>query len=939
MPSVPREKYPEMNWRAADKVATWKLFKRRMKVIFVADQVPEERQWALILVAGGDEAYNRWDTLEETVKDCKKVDQVWNAFEKSFEQSTSFWHFRDAYLADFRQEESQTKADLDLHIKQTVRGYQWEKESEEERMIDLLYHATIYYEIRKFIQESKPNALKYEMVIEKAKAHERNVLEYKDHQASHGGANSVPSYNNPLLSTHALSKRRPSGRGNNGQRCGKCGKSHEQGNCPAYGKSCDKCKGMNHFKAVCRSKVTARTGQSPHRSKKSHPQRHGSTGSYSGQGKGGRNQHQKKKMPKKPPKQRAYAVTMKNLVPSGVTTTSGGERENKGNVSPKTVISGPEEEGTYNRFSCFAVHSKMSQSTNAKGKPMEGLYTDTDPNNRSEIITDVTIRMPGKAGTMMMEVKVDPGAQPSCIPLHIFKTLFPHLCRDGLPKKGLLDNTQNEFQSYNGGDMTCYGYLLIDVKDKVTKKYHPIRFYVMNTDVPRILISHAASFWLGLVRVLCDNKAPRIKRQVASIDKKSDFPAKSGHFRTSTPNTASSSQKKQTTLKTVTSGKVHVPGPRMHNFEDAKIQGRKKATGVRSGRDVEVSDGEQHSQEEPSATTGKETKTSKKGNSVHSGPNTNNTDNVKDGPFSNQTAGSSNVKSGPKMKHTSKKTPHRKYYRPSNDTKTFQINNKGHLQCQQDPNLIHRPNDKGKLPGSREAPIYHEPGTVSCKTMEDLKKLYPNSFDRLGSLKGAYNIWVDPTVKPVTHARRKVPIESKEAIDKELDYLVEEEIITEQVEPTPWVSSVTFLRKPNGEVRVCLDPSNLNKAIIREHHKAMTVEEIPHELARATVYTKANALKAFLQIHLTHEASLLTTFNSHRGRLRFLRMPFGAKMSQDVFQLWMDAILKQCPGVIGIHDDMVIFGVDQEDHDANLINLLNVCQKEGLVLNSKKLEL
>ena len=99
--------------------------------------------------------------------------------------------------------------------------------------------------------------------------------------------------------------------------------------------------------------------------------------------------------------------------------------------------------------------------------------------------------------------------------------------------------------------------------------------------------------------------------------------------------------------------------------------------------------------------------------------------------------------------------------------RTFQINSKGHLQCLQDPNLIHKPNDKGKLPGSREAPIYHEPGTVSCKTVEDLKKLYPNSFDRLGSLKGVYNIRVDPTVKPATHATRKVPIESKEAIDKE----------------------------------------------------------------------------------------------------------------------------------------------------------------------------
>ena len=80
MPTVPREKYPEMNWRAADKVAAWKLFKRRMNVIFVADQIPEERQWALILVAGGDEAYNCWDTLEETVEDRKKVDQVWRRF-------------------------------------------------------------------------------------------------------------------------------------------------------------------------------------------------------------------------------------------------------------------------------------------------------------------------------------------------------------------------------------------------------------------------------------------------------------------------------------------------------------------------------------------------------------------------------------------------------------------------------------------------------------------------------------------------------------------------------------------------------------------------------------------------------------------------------------------------------------------------------------------
>ena len=146
------------------------------------------------------------------------------------------------------------------------------------------------------------------------------------------------------------------------------------------------------------------------------------------------------------------------------------------------------------------------------------------------------------------------------------------------------------------------------------------------------------------------------------------------------------------TLKTVTSGKVHIPSPRMHSFKDAKIQGRKGAIKLRSGRDVDVSDKKQHSPEEPSATTGKEPKTSKSGKLVHSGPNKKITDSIKDGPFRKHTADSSNAKSGPKMKHTSKEAPHRKYYMPSNDTKTFQINSKGHLQCLQDPNLIHKEN-------------------------------------------------------------------------------------------------------------------------------------------------------------------------------------------------------------------------------------------------------
>ena len=149
-------------------------------------------------------------------------------------------------------------------------------------------------------------------------------------------------------------------------------------------------------------------------------------------------------------------------------------------------------------------------------------------------------------------------------------------------------------------------------------------------------------------------------------------------------------------------------------------------------------------------------------------------------------------------------------------------------------------------------------------SVEDLLKLYPNSFDRLGSLKGEYDIKVDPTVPPVQHLRRKVPIESKAAIEEAIDYMVKQDILEPQIEPTPWVSSVTYPVKPTGEVRPCLDVRDLNKAIIWENHKPQTVEEIAHQLAGAVVFTKADALKTFLQVHLTEESSKLLAINTHK---------------------------------------------------------------------------
>ena len=72
-------------------------------------------------------------------------------------------------------------------------------------------------------------------------------------------------------------------------------------------------------------------------------------------------------------------------------------------------------------------------------------------------------------------------------------------------------------------------------------------------------------------------------------------------------------------------------------------------------------------------------------------------------------------------------------------------------------------------------------------------------------------------------------------------------IITPVTEPTEWVSSLTYPHRPDGSLHICLLTHGLNKAIIREHYKAQSLEEIPHKLSGATVsFSKLDAKDGFL---------------------------------------------------------------------------------------------
>ena len=170
--------------------------------------------------------------------------------------------------------------------------------------------------------------------------------------------------------------------------------------------------------------------------------------------------------------------------------------------------------------------------------------------------------------------------------------------------------------------------------------------------------------------------------------------------------------------------------------------------------------------------------------------------------------------------------------------------------------------------------------------------------------------------KPVVHPGRKVALALQPKLKKELESLVEHGIITLVVGPTGWVNSLVR-EKCDGRLRICLDPKDLNRVIRCEYHPVPSIEDILPKLKGATKFTRLGAQQAFTNVLLDEESSYLTTFNTLWYRFRFLRMPFGLKMSQDVFQWKSDQAFEICKGAVGIAGDKQVFGTDDK-HDLHL---------------------
>ena len=103
------------------------------------------------------------------------------------------------------------------------------------------------------------------------------------------------------------------------------------------------------------------------------------------------------------------------------------------------------------------------------------------------------------------------------------------------------------------------------------------------------------------------------------------------------------------------------------------------------------------------------------------------------------------------------------------------------------------------------------------------------------------------------HTLNKCLIAIRPLVDKKLEKLLELEVIIPVTKPTDLVLLLGHLWKADSDLKMCFNPTHLNKAIGWDHYRTPTLEEITHKLAGSEKFTKVDGSLSYHGIVLNYE--------------------------------------------------------------------------------------
>ena len=240
------------------------------------------------------------------------------------------------------------------------------------------------------------------------------------------------------------------------------------------------------------------------------------------------------------------------------------------------------------------------------------------------------------------------------------------------------------------------------------------------------------------------------------------------------------------------------------------------------------------------------------------------------------------------------------------------------------------------LKSSKQSNLIKRILSISNSQKQNFFNEYKDCFGEIGTLTKVHHITVDQNITPVVTPARKIPKALLDKLKLELQRMQRLDIIGPVNEPTEWVNPLIIVQKPNGKLRICLDPKHLNQAIKRQHYKLPTAEELFSEMHYAKFFTKLDASSGYWQIKVDEELSELLTFSTPFDRLQFKRLPYWIHSASQVFQKDIEEIIEGCEGARNSQDDIIIWGSTLTQLDIPTELVLNRIRKSGLKLNKNK---
>ena len=102
------------------------------------------------------------------------------------------------------------------------------------------------------------------------------------------------------------------------------------------------------------------------------------------------------------------------------------------------------------------------------------------------------------------------------------------------------------------------------------------------------------------------------------------------------------------------------------------------------------------------------------------------------------------------------------------------------------------------------------------------------------------------------------------------------------------------------------------------------------------MFSKLDLKWGYHQIELDPASREITTFVTHKGLRRYKRLMFGISSAPEVYQHVIQQALEGCNGVRNISDDIIVFGKDAAEHNANLEQVFKRLGEKGLTVNREK---